>query len=502
MRNDREAVDKIFHNWMGDVIDPNEPQAVDVARNLDGIPFDLKQLEMLVEVENPHGLRLRGYSVPQDDAWRGMMSNGARYRLNWSSDDSPSIASINSSKSKTRPPTDIFLKRVVMADLAHAREKVKSAPHKLVRDVKSYQVETAFLTSEACKCLIGEGKLNLNKVLGSDLRPIASSSPRELLDSKFYIFLEYMQESEGWSQQWLLNEEATKCALAAMARLHAYFWIGSRFWSKNSGKLGEELKSIVWRNGGYMQPKLQGVDQFRKVNEGYRSRVESFKEALGAIPELNGVDLESIGERLERIVSRVGAEAHPFDSCEGLESVDKDSFRKYRTLIHGDPKQANFFFRRNQETEELEVGIIDFQWCGFGLAATDVAHHIAAAVSAADCLSLDGTREVALLDHYYSCLTDAMIEFGVASSVEQVLSSVFPREVLQKQYEVGLLDICRLVFAYAWRRFKMEESPTVESLNRNSYNKSIDSVVWLVARCHLILADIEKGKAAYRCSST
>jgi hypothetical protein len=299
-----------------------------------------------------------------------------------------------------------------------------------------------------------------------------------------------MQESDGWSHQWLLNEEGTKSALAAMARMHAYFWIGSKFWNKDSGKVGKELESIVWKNGGYMQPKLQGIDQFKKVDEGYRSQVDSFRDLLVDNPELDGVDIENIGARLEPLSPRIGAEAHPFESCDGLASIDNASFQKYKTIIHGDPKQANFFFRRNQETDKLDVGIIDFQWCGFGLCATDVAHHISAAVSS-DCLSLDGTKEAALLDHYYGCLTEALIEFGAASTVEEVQSSIFPREVLQRQYEVALLDVCRMVFAYAWRRFKMEESPTSQSLNRNSYNKSIANVVWLVTRCHVLLKKME-----------
>ena len=33
------------------------------------------------------------------------------------------------------------------------------------------------------------------------------------------------------------------------------------------------------------------------------------------------------------------------------------------------------------------MALIDFQWCGFGLAATDVAHHIAAAL-APECVTL------------------------------------------------------------------------------------------------------------------
>ena len=116
----------------------------------------------------------------------------------------------------------------------------------------------------------------------------------------------------------------------------------------------------------------------------------------------------------------------------------------------------------------------------------DVAHHITSAISSA-ALSLDGREENDLLDHYHSCLSKELVKFGVGKSVEEIEELIFPREVLQKQYEAALLDVCRIVFAYAWRRWKAEDKPSEESFNRNSYNKSLDSVLWLVTRCHVLL---------------
>jgi 3'-phosphoadenosine 5'-phosphosulfate (PAPS) 3'-phosphatase len=131
MRADATSVYKIFHKWTGET-KPEEPQAMDIARDLDGIPFSLQHLEGLLESENPSGLALVAYSVPEADAWRGMMSNGVRYKLDWEVKNNPS--------STMTPTSDIFYKRIVMADLVHARDKLRIAPHKLVRDVKSYQV--------------------------------------------------------------------------------------------------------------------------------------------------------------------------------------------------------------------------------------------------------------------------------------------------------------------------------------------------------------------------
>ena len=193
--------------------------------------------------------------------------------------------------------------------------------------------------------------------------------------------------------------------------------------------------------------------------------------------------MESIGIRLERMVGKVGQMAHPFN---GKQDDNQADYLKYRTLIHGDPKQANLFFRKNDKGGSLEVGLIDFQWSGFGLAATDVAHHISASLLPS-CLSYDGEKEKQLLDHYYSCLKKELVRVGVATSEQDVEERVYPFAVLQEQYEIALLDICRMVFAYAWRRWKAESHPTAASLNRNAYNKATESALWLITRCHALL---------------
>lgn len=203
---------------------------------------------------------------------------------------------------------------------------------------------------------------------------------------------------------------------------------------------------------------------------------------------LKDVNLEEIGARLEKLAKLVGTRAHPFADLAKSETTD---LLKYKTFIHGDPKQSNIFFRRDTEkNNELQVGLIDFQWCGFGLAATDVAHHITAALQP-HCVSYDGGKEKLLLDHYYSCLTEYLVKYGVAKSEKDVHENIFPRQVLQDQYEIAFLDCCRLVFAYAWSRLNLESEPSAASFNRNAYNKSLKSVLWLITRCSAILTSRE-----------
>ncbi len=466
MRADVESVHKIFGKWIGPCV-PTEPQAIDVARDLDGIPLSIEGLERAIAGSDTGKIaRLKSYSVSEEGAWRGMMSNGGRIHFTW--------------EKPLGLPRSAFYKRIVMADLAHAQHKVTTAPHKLMRDVKSYQVEMSFLTGKACENLKKDTGIRINSVYGCDMRPVeVGLGPKAQLESRFSALLEDFDPKDGWRQQWLLDENETKATLRTIAEMHAYFWKGSNFWNKENGSLGEELIECVWENGGYMQPALQGYEQLENVAKGWEKRFPTFKDALSNIPELHDAgDLGTLGARLERISSVVGERAHPF----GRMGSD---FESYRTLIHGDPKQANIFFRSIDE-KELEVGLVDFQWCGFGLAATDVAHHISAAVLPS-CVSNDGDKEKHLLDFYYDCLTESLVKHGVASTIDDVQTSIFPRYVLQEQYEIALLDICRMVFAYAWQRWKEETAPSLESLNRNAYNKCLDSALWLICRCKSLL---------------
>eukprot|EP00934_Nitzschia_sp_Nitz4_P006016 Nitzschia sp. Nitz4//scaffold131_size63436//25536//27848//NITZ4_006272-RA/size63436-processed-gene-0.116-mRNA-1//-1//CDS//3329535259//6006//frame0 len=469
MRTSTEYVRTIFKKWMGEQ-DLSVPQAMDIARDLNGIPFSVEQIEQIaLEGQNIGEAKLKSYSVPESSAWRGLMSNGCRYYLDW-----------EEKGDHRNLPASLFYKRVVMADLSHARDKLKTAPHKLVRDVKSYQVENLFLTGDACKAFVADTGIRISRVHGGDLRPVPEDSrPKDQLDGRFSAFLEDFDTSNGWSQQWLLDECGAKAALRTLAKLHAYFWTGSKFWSQENGRIAAELETSVWENGGYMQPKLQGYDQLSKVSSGWSGRYPTFRESLESIPELKGANLEKLGERLEKVAAEVGDKAHPFVSSPA-------AFKKYRTLIHGDPKQANIFFRNRAGDDLFEVGLIDFQWSGFGLAATDVAHFLCAAVSPT-CVSYDGSKEQTLLDFFYQSLSEGLVECGVAQTTDQVKDEIFPRQVFDEQLETAILDICRMVFAYAWRRWKAEPEPSPESFNRNAYNKSLDSALWLVVKCHMLL---------------
>ncbi|KAK3249234.1 hypothetical protein CYMTET_41330 [Cymbomonas tetramitiformis] len=456
---------------------PQQGGAVDIARNLNGAPLDVEELASQLG-QSPGSARLVGYSACEAGAVRGMMSDACRLLLAWDADPE-----INGSRTPAAPPRSVFFKRV---EPARRGARYAAAPDKLARDVKSYEVEAAWLGSAACAGLIGAG-VHVPRAFSIDTR----RSPEAPLHAAFSMLLEDFAEEDGWQQAGLLGEAEAEETLSLLARMHAYFWAGSDFWQSDAGAAGKDLEAAVWPCGAYWQPSMQPSEQMSEVAHSWTAHLASFADAFAAAPELAQVDLASLGERLELVAEEVAAQAHPFDQRYSTSELADSQ----RTMIHGDPKAANVFFRPTDAEGGCEVGLIDFQWTGFGLAATDVAHHLCAALKP-ECLSCDGRLEAGLLDHYYAKLSAGLAEFGVVESAEEASSSVISREELQAQYEAAVLDMGRLVIAYQWNRVKASPAnlhKNRDSLGRNSYNKSLSNAIWLVARCDALLNAREKG---------
>ena len=457
------------------------PQAADVARCLSGAPLELRWLEASLQPEGAAHHELVRYSAPEAGTVRGLMSEACRLELTWRRrEGAPADA--------PEPPASAFYKRVAMAELEHARLKARTAPLKLARDTRSYAVEAGFLGSAACEALVEAG-VPVARAFAVDLRPCE----RDPIESRFAMLLQEFRADEGWAQHWLCKPQQARAALAGLAKLHAFFWEGSAFWRADAdgGAACDELRSAVWPSGCYWQPSMQPAEQLTTlVAHHWPEHLHNFAETFAASPMLEGVELESVGERLQRVAAAVAAEAHPFGECGCGEGA--------KTLVHGDPKSANIFFRQGpgSAADDVEVGYIDMQWSGFGLAATDVAHHIVAGLDI-ECLSADGCKEEALLDHYHASLVAQLVELG--GFPEAQAARLLPRETLQAQYEAAVLDMCRVVFAYQWARVKASPATLAKnapSMGRNSYNKSVDHACWLVRQCDNMLRRREARTAA------
>jgi 3'-phosphoadenosine 5'-phosphosulfate (PAPS) 3'-phosphatase/thiamine kinase-like enzyme len=428
--------------------EPTEAQCVDIVRDLDGYPLNKSFFEKIF------GGDLRSYTCPEREAVRGLMSNGCRLHLEMADGSQKST----------------FYKRIVFSHLEHARNKLKTAPHKLVRDVKSYRVETSFLTSTACQQLIQKTGLRIPQCHHAELRP----DDENPIESRFSVLLEDFSPKDGWSQRWLIrSKDDAHAVLSTFAKLHAFFWSGSDFW-RNDEAACKELVEAVWKSASYVQPALQTLNQCNQVEEEWNKKRDMCRNELETFEYW-----DNLGARLQSVSEQVGRDAHPFHD------EDDKTLEQFKTLIHGDPKQTNIFFQQDESGGDLQVGLIDFQWSGFGLAASDIAHHMSAALRAD---LLEGTGEKELLEYYYQKLTKYLVEYGAYTSPEKVAEN-YSFTVFMEQYETAILDMCRLVIAYAWSRFEpvTDEKDYSRTANKNSYNKSLPNVVWLMNRCHEIL---------------
>ena len=296
------------------------------------------------------------------------------------------------------------------------------------------------------------------------------------MESKFSFLLEDLSPAKGWYQQWLLCDvEDCKAALSSFAKIHAFFWNGSAFWD-DANDAAQEFEESVWKSGSYVQPEAQNWHQCKIVAEEWGKKKLRFEEELSSFEWW-----DDLGERLESVAVECGRLAHPFAD----EQLSK-RYQKHRTFCHGDPKAANMLFR--QTPSELQVGLVDFQWSGFGLSATDIAHFMTSAVHAD--LLVDGGED-ALLRHYYDELQTYLVEYG-AYDTEGDVNRTYSYDTFLDQYEIGVLDICRLMIAYTWNRFsepaeKGDEEACARTFNKTSYNKSVCTFIWLLSRCDEIL---------------
>ena len=215
-----------------------------------------------------------------------------------------------------------------------------------------------------------------------------------------------------------------------------------------------------WRCGGHWQPAYQNAEQFESaVEDAWPRLLDNFRSVLEASPATRDLNLEALGGRVQRASVKAGRAAHPFAHD------DVTDVEEWRTLIHGDLKAANILVNGD------EVALLDFQYVGDGLAATDLAHFLTASVAGSELLSEDGSlRDSELVDMY-------LAEFAALRDVDG--------DAFKRQFEVAVVDKARFVFSYLWPRIDASPSELergADIWNRNSYNKDINAATWLVAR--------------------
>jgi len=242
------------------------------------------------------------------------------------------------------------------------------------RKLHSYQVEASFYENAA-----------------SSLRDHGLALPHSLLVENT------LTEHDGGSMLLVMNDlkhaypnscvsldlEHASAALSWLARFHALYW-------------QQELPPGLWPEGSYWR---------------LSTRVEELEDI-----ELEWLDLKQAA----RIIDK--------DLAEGC---------KFRTLIHGDAKAANFLFSTSSSGNGPVASAYDFQYCGSGDGMRDVAYLMCSSVGA----RVVQVHEEALLRHYHKELCQLLPD----QAAEE-----YTWEVMQQRLVLATCDFVRFMAGWGW----------------------------------------------------
>ena len=113
----------------------------------------------------------------------------------------------------------------------------------------------------------------------------------------------------------------------------------------------------------------------------------------------------------------------------------------FKTLVHGDPKVANFCF----STTDSSVAAVDFQYVGGGCGMKDVAYFIGSVLDEEEC----ETRESELLQVYFTALKSATQKHHPSLNVESL------EEEWRKLFSIAWTDFHRFLLGWSPGHWKI-----------------------------------------------
>ncbi|CAN0137807.1 unnamed protein product, partial [Discosporangium mesarthrocarpum] len=298
-----------------------------------------------------------------------------------------------------------------------------------------------------------------------------------LRGSSFMLITEDVCMDGAWEQVGAMTVEKAKRALTSLACLHAAFWRdtdtensglweGTGAWAENKGQVESQVSiagtsttgmvGSTHEHGGEGVDRRDGPEQGRHQHQHQHQHQHHSHPPIGhyagdggdsclyapglhshgtfwSLEKREARDLAEMEKTYAAVVEKLGPSLPGlFDSPMTINlgrrlsqnALELDALamgrgwgqgRRGLTLLHGDPKSWNMFFRTGCGDEghddQALVKLIDWQWCGEGLGASDVAYLM--------CTSLEPSalgREADLLRHYHQELQTALSGRGVLVS--------------------------------------------------------------------------------------
>jgi len=243
-----------------------------------------------------------------------------------------------------------------------------------LRKVQSYQVEAAFYTS------VVPSLRDFGLALA---QPLVVESTLDSSGGALHLLMTDLRpDYPNARQRGTLDLAHAKAALSWLARLHASHW-------------QQDVPEGLWPEGSFWQ---------------LQTRLEELENT-----ELEWSDLKAAAHLVDRELTQ---------NC------------KFRTIVHGDAKSANFLFS-DPAAGPVRAAAYDFQYAGGGDAMRDVAYLLCSSVEA----KVLAKHEEELLRHYHSELLSLLSPHAAQE---------YTWDVMLKRLSLATCDFVRFMAGWGW----------------------------------------------------
>eukprot|EP01062_Namystynia_karyoxenos_P062562 TRINITY_DN55467_c0_g1_i1.p1 TRINITY_DN55467_c0_g1~~TRINITY_DN55467_c0_g1_i1.p1 ORF type:complete len:437 (+),score=141.53 TRINITY_DN55467_c0_g1_i1:91-1311(+) len=282
----------------------------------------------------------------------------------------------------------------------------------------------------------------------------------------FVMFTEGLTQKAGWHQHIRFPPRLTRPVLRWLARFHAAFL------PKACGGGGLPLKAEhVWEFGRHLALERRPASEIERIPQILSGIVGQFasQDPYFAEGGSGAAWAGALGEKLQRVTPEVGRQLGAAAAAEGR-----------WTMVHGDYKAANIFIGEDPaDGSDPPVAVIDWQWTGPGVGATDIIY--LCATTLADEVVDDW--ESSVLRVYHSELSAAL------GGGEQR----YPYGDLRREFALAAVDYFRWTLG---ARFdgctpeKMARKAKEQDINTGEYQRSQRRFTWLFSTAEKLLAEL------------
>lgn len=295
------------------------------------------------------------------------------------------------------------------------------------------------------------------------LDPQYDENDTTVLDGRYgVIVMDNANEVGDCFQKSPLRKEMALASVKALAKFHATAFQNETILTQVSDRL--------CKYGGSYHLKNRNPKEMEHLVSAW----DGFVRDIGpASPDgfFEDTRMKDLGMRLHRAAEYISKVLSPSPSC------------PYATIVHGDYKAMNIFFKGSEEDPNPTPILIDFASTGVGLGMSDLAMHVAHVALPED---LEDGLEDLLVKEYYNGLIAAVPD-------SDDLKTSYREEDAIRHYQFAVVDYFRFILGRQWNKatlgvFEKRSKDT----NFAMVNRSIDAALNFVERTDRYLAIIEK----------